>query len=112
MQAPPDNANRDPGQDSSEMPPAGRMTRRARSGPSQFSRWSSIRPGRSLVWFPILVATAWAAVIAVFVAVSVLSDAEEGASWGEGLGAIAGNFVVAWVVAIVVSALIRFSKRS
>jgi hypothetical protein len=50
-------------------------------------------------------------VIAGLVAVTVLSDAEEGASWGEGLVAIAGNFVVGWVIAFVVSVVVRSRQR-
>ena len=110
-------AERDnPGQSSDSEPskiprPAGPEPRRTGSDPPLPSRSSAVRPGRSLFWFPTLVAGTWAAVIAVFVTVTVLFDTEEGASWGDGLGAIVGNFVVAWVIAFVVSAAIRFARR-
>lgn len=110
----PQSDNSEPGADSdpSEIPPpVRRWTQRVGSGPPRSSLLSSVRPGRSLVWFPTAVAVVWATVIAIFVAVPVLFDTEEGASWAEGLGAVAGNFFIAWLVAFVVSAVMRSWQR-
>ena len=92
-------------------PPPGRAVQTMGPGASRFQRWSVLRPGQSMFWFPTLVATLWALVIAVFVAVSVVFETDDGASWGEAAGAVAGNFVVVWVVAFVVSAAIRLGAR-
>ncbi len=81
------------------------------AGDPRPSRWSSIRPGESLFWFPILTASAWALMIGCFAAVSVVFETEEGASWGEAAQAAAGNFAFVWVVAFVVSMAIRFGRR-
>ena len=111
MQAQPENLPDSVGPDPSEIPPpTGQGPTTRDSGTTDATRWASFRPGRSLIWFPTLVAALWALVIAVFVGVSI-SFTEDGGSWGEGLGAVIGNFVVAWVIAFFVSAALRFSRR-
>jgi len=72
------------------------------------SRWTQMRPGRSLLLFPAIVAAGWALLIGVFASASQLFGPEEDqGSWSEVLGAVVGNFVMAFVLALVVSAIVR-----
>lgn len=89
-------ANRDEGNVRSERP----------------SRLERIRPGESIVLFPLMAASAWALVIAVFTSVSQLfgPDDERG-TWGDVVGAVLGNFALIFVLMFVVSVIIRISTR-
>lgn len=75
------------------------------------ARWSSVGPGRSLFWFPTVVASLWALTVGFFSAVTVLLETEEGASWGEAVTACVGNFAFAWVIAFVVSVVVLVVRR-
>jgi hypothetical protein len=78
---------------------------------AQPSRWSSLRPGRSLLLFPMAVALSWAIVIAVFASIGRLFGPEgEQGTWGEVVGATIGNFVFVFVAAFAVSAIMRFIR--
>jgi hypothetical protein len=71
-----------------------------------------IRPGRSLLLFPAIVAGGWALLVAVFASASqLLSPADEGGAWGDVLGAVGGNFAIAFVVAFAVSVFVRAMSR-
>ena len=75
---------------------------------SRASRWGRIRPGRSLLLFPAIVAAGWALLIGVFASASQLFGPEEDrGTWGEVVGAVVGNFVMVFVLALVVSAIVR-----
>lgn len=80
--------------------------------PERPTRLDRIRPGDSLVLFPLMAATAWALVITVFASVSQLfgPDDERG-TWGEIVGAVLGNFAMAFVLMFVISVVIRVSTR-
>ena len=72
------------------------------------SRWSELRPGRSLMLFPAIVAAGWALLIGVFASASLLFGPEEDrGTWSEVLGAVVGNFVMVFVLALVASAIVR-----
>lgn len=77
-----------------------------RDEPHGRSRWDRIRPGRSLLLFPLAVAGGLALLIGAFATASQLFTEEKG-TWREVAGAAAGNFVIAFVVALLVSALLR-----
>jgi hypothetical protein len=71
-----------------------------------------IRPGRSLLLFPAIAATAWALLIGAFAAVSQMFGPEDDrGTWGDVSGAALGNFVMAFVVAFVVSVVVRTSTH-
>jgi len=76
------------------------------------SRLARIRPGESLVLFPLMAATAWGLVIAMFASVSQLfgTDDERG-TWGDVAGAVLGNFAMVFVLMFAISAIIRISGR-
>jgi Ca2+/Na+ antiporter len=57
-------------------------------------------------WLPTVVAIGYGLVVFVFAAAGVLFG-DEGGSWGEVAGAVAGNFALVWVAVLVVSAIIR-----
>lgn len=72
------------------------------------SRWSRVRPGRSLMLFPATVAAGWALLIGVFALASQRFGPEEDqGTWGDVVGAVVGNFVMAFVLALVVSTIVR-----
>lgn len=72
------------------------------------SRWSRIRPSRSLMLFPATVAAGWALLIGVFALASQLFGPEEDqGTWAGVVGAVVGNFVMAFVLALVVSTIVR-----
>lgn len=72
------------------------------------SRWTPMRPGRSLLRFPAIVAAGWALLIGVSASASQLIGPEEDrGTWSEVLGAVVGNFAMAFVLALVVSAIVR-----
>jgi hypothetical protein len=76
------------------------------------SRREGVGRGRSLVLIPALVAIAWALLIAVFASVSRLVGPEgERGTWAEVVGAVVGNFAMAFVIALAVSAIVRASRR-
>jgi hypothetical protein len=81
--------------------------------PKRPSRRGRIRPGESLVLFPLMAATAWALVIAVFASFSQLfgPDDERG-TWGDVAGAVLGNFTMVFVLTFAISAIIRISGRA
>lgn len=76
------------------------------------SRLDRIRPGESLVLFPLMAATAWAVVITVFASVSQLfgPDDERG-TWGDVVGAVLGNFVGVFALMFAISGVIRISTH-
>jgi hypothetical protein len=80
--------------------------------PERPSRLDRIRPGESLVLFPLMAATVWGLVIAVFTSVSQLfgSDDERG-TWGDVAGAVLGNFAMVFVLMFAISAIMRISGR-
>jgi hypothetical protein len=97
------------------MPPPG-MNEHDEPGTGQTSRasrWSRIRPGRSLLLFPAIVAAGWALLIGVFASASQMFGPEEDrGTWGDVVGAVVGNFVMALVLALVVSAIVRVAGNS
>ena len=71
-----------------------------------------LRPSRSPVLFPLTVAGLWALAVGVFASVSRLFGPEgERGTWGEVLDAVAGNFLVALVLASVVTISLRIVNR-
>ena len=72
------------------------------------SRWSRVRPGRSLMLFPATVAAGCALLIGVVGLASQLFGSEEDrGTWAHVVGAVVGNFVMAFVLALVVSTIVR-----
>ena len=92
------------------MQPPG-MTERDERGTgrtSRATRWSRVRPGRSFLLFPTVVAAGWSLLIGVFASVSQLFGPEvDRGTWGDVIGAVAGNFVMVFMLALLVSAIIR-----
>jgi hypothetical protein len=80
--------------------------------PTRTGFWGSLRLGRSLFWLPTLAAAGWAAVIGLFVSVSVIFDTDPEASWAEGAQAVAGMFFLAWVLVFGLSLLVKVLNRS
>ena len=77
------------------------------------SRWSRVRPGRSLLMFPAVVAAGWVVLVGVLASASQLVGPEEDrGTWGGVIGAVIGNFVIAFVLALVVSAMVRLAGVS
>jgi hypothetical protein len=75
------------------------------------SRWQRLRSGRSLVVVPAIVAAGWALLVAAFASASQLVGPEQDrGSWGDVVGAVAGNFVMAFVLTVVVSAIVRGTR--
>ncbi len=75
------------------------------------SRWERLRPGRSLFGFPLAVGGAWALLVAGFAGVGQLFGPEEDrGTWGGVIGAAVGNFLVVFVLALVVSAIARLTS--
>lgn len=76
------------------------------------SRLDRIRPGESLVLFPLVAASAWALVIALFASFSQLfgPDDERG-TWGDVVGAVLGNFALIFVLMFVISVIVRISTH-
>jgi hypothetical protein len=71
---------------------------------------AGLRPAKNPILFPLVVATMWATVIGVFATVGRVSGPEdERGSWGEVLGAIAGNFAVVFALSFIVS-LVLWSR--
>ncbi len=81
------------------------------TGRAQPSRWSSLRPGRSLLLFPMAIALTWAIVISVVASIGRLWGPEdEQGTWGEVAEAALGNFVFVFVAAFAVSAILRIIR--
>lgn len=75
------------------------------------SRWSSLRPGRSLLLFPVAVALCWAIVIAAFTSIGRLWGPEgEQGTWGDVVAAAVGNFAFVFVAALAASVVMRFVR--
>jgi hypothetical protein len=73
-------------------------------------RLVALRPAKNPLVFPLAVATLWALVIGAFATVGRVSGPEdERGSWGEVLGAIAGNFAVFFALCFVIS-LVLWSR--
>jgi len=80
--------------------------------PDRSSRLDRIAPGESLVLFPLMAATAWSLVVAVFASISQLFGPEdERGTWGDVAGAALGNFVMVFALTFAISAIIRVSGR-
>jgi hypothetical protein len=76
------------------------------------SRLDRIRPGGSLVLLPLMAATAWSLVIALFASISQLFGPEDDrGTWGDVAGAALGNFVMVFALMFAISAIIRASGR-
>jgi len=74
-------------------------------------RLAGLKPAKNPIVFSLAVATMWALVIGVFATVGRVSGpADERGSWGEVLGAIAGNFAVVFALCFVV-ALVLWSRE-
>jgi predicted permease len=71
-----------------------------------------LRPGRSLLLFPLAVALCWGIVIAVFASIGRLWGPEdEQGTWGKVVGAALGNFVFVFLAAIAVSGIMRIVQN-
>ena len=76
-------------------------------------RWSRVRPGRSFILFPTVVAGGWALLVGVFASISQLfGPQEDRGTWGDVIGAMLGNFVMVFVLAVVVSVIVRVARIS
>ena len=95
------------------MQSSGMVNRGESNGrPDRSSRLDRIRPGESLVLFPLMAATAWSLVVAVFASISQLFGPEdERATWGDVVGAALANFVMVFALTFAISAIIRVSAR-
>ena len=82
------------------------------SGAGRQSRWDRIRR-RNPVVLPAMVASAWALLVAMFASVAQLlgPEADRG-TWTNVLGAVIGNFVLAFLVTLAVTAIVRARRRT
>lgn len=79
-------------------------------GAHRSSRLDRVRPGESLIAFPVMAAGAWTLLITVFASASRLFGPEgERGTWGDVAGAALGNFVLVFGVTFAVSAVLRLA---
>lgn len=75
-------------------------------------RLTELRPAKNPIVFPLAVATMWALAVGVFASVGRVAGPEgERGSWGEVLGAIAGNFAVVFVICLIISLVFWVRER-
>ena len=79
-------------------------------GSHRSSRLDRVRPGESLIAFPVMAAGAWTLLVTVFAALSrVFGPDDERGTWGEVAGAALGNFVMVFGLTFAVSLVLRFA---